>query len=292
MRRVARGIVGVTGALLMVSQAGANITAAYSEDFSGYSNGYSLGGSSHYAIVRNFYAGTVNPANTYAKYVSAYPGQLTTQAATEGQLALIYKDESVGTGSFKASVDVTGANAAGVKGGLVFNWSTLADSQTVSGYVFQIYKGSPSGSSGINVAVRLIKYANADGSATNGEAPTPSGTLLSWTDLAGFSALSSSTAVTLSVTSDGNGSFVLSAVQGTLSWTANITDSSALSGGYVGIATERGRGADEASDTRDWASTQYDNFTVAPAPAPVPEPAALGLLGVGGLLIAGMSRRL
>lgn len=290
MKRVVRGIVGIMGVFLLASQTEADITTAYSDDFSGYSNGYSLGDSDHWTIVRGFYTGAVT-ANTFAKYVTSFPGQLATRAATEGQLALIYDDQNVGAGSFKISLDVTGVSNSnpGYKGGLVFNWSTLTDSNTLSGYVFQVYYGSPNGTSDINAAVRLIKYSNAssENASKVDEAPTPTEILLDWTDLTGFSALSSSSAITLSVTSNGNGTFALSATQGTLSWTTTITDANALSGGYAGIATQRGAGASEATDDRGWANIQYDNFSV----SPVPEPAALGLLSVGGLMLIGLRHR-
>ncbi|MBN1556991.1 MAG: hypothetical protein JW951_02460 [Lentisphaerae bacterium] len=206
-------------------------------------------------------------------------GAVAVYSGNSGFGVMLYDDHGLAElPIFDAQVDIEGSGVD-QRGGLAFHWQPMADTnENVSGYLFEFYNGDPN-SSGAEAAVRLLKYEEVDG-GTEGLAPllTAPGVseLLSWTDLAGFDTVGDTlnhdtNAVTLGVTSDGSGTFVLTAVQGTNDWTQTVADSgTVLSGGYLGMATQRGNGPDEDHD--NYGGVRFDNFAcemTLSAPPPV-----------------------
>jgi hypothetical protein len=289
-RMVGLLVMGMVGAWFFASTTAADITYGYSDEFpkTRYDDWADIpAATSSWDSAAAFLHATadsrahdLNPNDNGLN--SGGEGGVRISSGANGQLAMLYADQTLGVNTgYKVSVDME-ALPFSKKGGLVVHWNSLDDQDSgFSAYAFQLYART---NGAANHAVRFIKYANA-ADAGNGQAPSPSTTLLDYTNLTGFSALpvdvhSQGNVITLSVEYDGSTNFSLRAVQGANSWSKTVSDPGTLiTGGYAGMAVQRGNGLDEGDNNNS--AMRVDNFEIIPEPTTV----TVSLLGLALILL-------
>ncbi|MBN1557435.1 MAG: hypothetical protein JW951_04745, partial [Lentisphaerae bacterium] len=244
-----------------------------------YTNGEDIAAKDDWNLVQAMTYQTYESEAFFQEHASGDQGSLRLNGSAVRQAVLLY-DQTICANAFRAKVGIEGMNHSR-RAGLAFNWQSAVDcEENISGYIFQLVGRHSSG--GTNY-VRLLKYLAAD-EAADGQSPEVDGStvieLLGWTAATtGYTLPEPGTdewiPITLGVSSDGDGRFLLSVEHGLNAGGARRTwevndPGPVLRGGFVGMAVQRGKvnntniWQDATENDGNWAAALFDDFILLP----------------------------